>query len=78
MSPRRIALFLDGTWNRPDNQTNVYILYQETQGIDARACLRQLDRARRGKQWFDATLGRLPRNRLLDALEHWIVADPQK
>lgn len=33
---RRIAIFLDGTWNTPESHTNVFTLYEQTHGIDAR------------------------------------------
>ena len=33
---RRIAIYLDGTWNTPESRTNVYTLFEETLGLDAR------------------------------------------
>jgi len=39
---RKLALFLDGTWNRPFDRTNVFALYQLADGYDEyrypRAC----------------------------------------
>lgn len=33
---RNLVICLDGTWNNPESSTNVYSLYQDAQGIDAR------------------------------------------
>lgn len=32
---KRLALFMDGTWNDPDSQTNVHRLWEETAAVDA-------------------------------------------
>ena len=32
--PRKLAVYLDGTWNTPGSRTNVYALYEQTIGID--------------------------------------------
>lgn len=32
---KNIAIFLDGTWNNPEHQTNVFSLFEQCEGVDA-------------------------------------------
>jgi uncharacterized protein (DUF2235 family) len=40
--PKRLIVYLDGTWNSPDNghATNVVKIMRATVAVDARACCR--------------------------------------
>lgn len=56
---RNIAIFLDGTWNTPESRTNVYTLYEQAQGLDARALARRdTDRVSHGQiKYYDQGVG---------------------
>ncbi len=56
---RRIAIFLDGTWNTPESRTNVYALFDETLGLDARELSRAetVDEAVSQIRYYDQGVG---------------------
>ena len=55
---KRLALFFDGTWNTPEDQTNVSKLYElvSATGSDGKPQLKNYD-AGVGTHWFDRLSG---------------------